>query len=152
VITGGDGSNVIVSGAGADAISGGAGNDTITAGAGRDIIDGGAGADRFNFAHGDTTANNGLWDVINNWNAADKLHFAGAAVTAATYTELTAADALTAFNQATADIAAGAHNVVVVQVGGDVLVFADSGDNNTIGDAVVLVGKSLADIDATSLV
>jgi hypothetical protein len=41
---------------------------------------------------------------------------------------------------------------VAIQVGGDVLVFVDSAANNTVGDAVVLVGKSLADIDAGNFV
>jgi len=39
-----------------------------------------------------------------------------------------------------------------VQVGTDTLVFVDSANNNTVGDAVVLVGKSLADIDVTNFV
>jgi hypothetical protein len=41
---------------------------------------------------------------------------------------------------------------VVVQVGGDVVVFADTGALNTADDAVVLVGRTLADISADNIV
>jgi len=143
---------VLTSGSGADTITGGVGSDTITGGAGRDVMTGGGGADKFVFALHDTTPTNGLWDVINDWNATDKIHFAGPAVANANYSEITAADAVTAFNTAQADIAAGNHDVVAVQVGADVLLFVDSAANNTIGDAVVLIGKSLTDIDVSNFV
>jgi len=41
---------------------------------------------------------------------------------------------------------------VAVQVGGDVVVFADTDANNTADTAVVLVGRSLTDIDSTNIV
>jgi Ca2+-binding RTX toxin-like protein len=152
-LDGGRGDDSLLGSAGADTIVGDGGSDTLAGGAGRDILfGGGGGVDQFNFAHGDTTPTNGQWDVISDWAAGDKLHFAGPAVSEANYVEVTTADAVSAVQTATTEIGANTHDVVAVQVGADVLVFVDSAGDNTVGDAVVLVGKSLADIDSSNFV
>ena len=49
-------------------------------------------------------------------------------------------------------ISAG-NNYVAVRVGGDVVVFVDSGNNNgTAEDAIVLVGRTLADVEPANFV
>jgi hypothetical protein len=112
-------------------------------------MSGGAGADTFIFAAGDTTPDGGLWDVITDFETADKLDFAN---TGTVYNEITATDAVDAVAKATARIAAG-DDVVAVQVGSDVIVFVDSGNNDGVADdAVALIGRTLADISASNFI
>jgi len=108
-------------------------------------------------------------DQIKDWEGGtsaaplDHLHFAGlAGVTtvlgtadASNYVEVTAAsyDAATAL--ANTFFQGNQVHYVVAQVGTDVVVFADTtnGGGLTAGDdAVVLVGRSLTDIDTTSII
>jgi hypothetical protein len=85
--------------------------------------------------------------VILDWDAGDLLDAPGAAPTPATYAELLASDTLLAQSLANSLIAGGI-DVVVVQAGADLIVFFDSAANNgTADDAVVMAGRSLADID-----
>ncbi|MDP3175098.1 MAG: calcium-binding protein, partial [Phenylobacterium sp.] len=149
-ITGGDGGDILLGGAGTDTISGGAGNDTLNSGAGKDQLTGGAGQDRFVFGLGDSGSTVGSFDLINDWEATDRLSFPGAA--SLNYTESTQADFATAETFANAQIAGGAA-VVAVQVGTDVVVFADTGGNaGTYEDAIVLVGRTINDISSTNYV
>ncbi|MDP3173764.1 MAG: hypothetical protein Q8M88_04960, partial [Phenylobacterium sp.] len=91
----------------------------------------------------------GSFDLINDWEATDRLDFGGAGVS---YTESTQADFTTAETFANAQIAAGV-DVVAVQVGTDVVIFTDNAaDNGTYEDAVVLVGRSVNDISDTNIV
>src|SRR4051812_1953244 len=56
------------------------------------------------------------------------------------------------YNPASATQAATV-NFVAVQVGADVVVFADSaGNNGTADDAITLVGKTLADIQGANII
>ena len=68
------------------------------------------------------------------------------------YLELSASTYEAALALATTQISGGTVDYVVVQVGTDVVVFADNGGAaNTVEDAVVLVGRTLADISASSV-
>lgn len=157
-MSGGDGADQIVGGAGSDSISGGVGADTITGGAvtvgvpngGRDFLSGGDGVDRFFFAAADSSLTAGSGDQILDWATEDRLAFAGnGAATALTYLEGTAGNYADAVLLANAAITAGVINYVSVQVGGDVVVFADvAATGNGLAEvAIVLVGRTLADID-----
>ncbi|MDB5422707.1 MAG: hemolysin-type calcium-binding region protein, partial [Phenylobacterium sp.] len=110
--------------------------------------------DVFLFSTGQSGTAPGALDRILDWTAgADRLHFIGLAdATRTTYLELTAADYGAAKILADSQIAAG-NNYVAVQVGGDVILFVDSASNNgAADDAVMLVGRTLADIDYANIV
>jgi Ca2+-binding RTX toxin-like protein len=158
-------SNVLNGNLGDDTLIGGRAKDTISGGGGADVLTGGAGADSFQFAAGDSPATNAAGrDQILDWTgggatAVDTLVFGdGGQVTAAThlttYIEITATDLTDAATKVAA--AFGQHfQVVAVQVGSDVVVFADAGAIAGVLDAtdtgVVLVGRSLADIDFNNI-
>jgi Ca2+-binding RTX toxin-like protein len=143
------GNDLIQAGGGADTLDGGAGNDTLDGGAGGDVIITGGGADVIVIGQGQSLA--GQTDVVSDWNSGDTIQFAHVAGDASTYSEGTAADMASATTMANGLIASGAANVVAVQVGSDVAVFADSADNNgTQDDVVVLTGRTLADVSASN--
>jgi Ca2+-binding RTX toxin-like protein len=146
-----DGADTLSGGLGADTLDGGAGDDVINGGAGRDVITTGAGADivMVGLSHSGTTA--ATADSITDWNAADKLIFANVPASAAEYVANSAPDYAVAATYASGLIVSGAANIVAVQVGGDVVVFADSGANNgSADDVVILSGRSLADVSYTN--
>jgi Ca2+-binding RTX toxin-like protein len=150
----GGGNDTVVGNAGNDTIQGGDGNDTMAGGAGTDFLRGGNGNDLFNTGNGDSGVTAGSLDQILDWQATDALHFAagGAATDGVNYIELTAASYDAALALANGQIAGGVVNYVVVQVGSDTVVFTDTGnDNGTAEDAVVLVGRTLADISAANI-
>lgn len=158
-LDGGAGNDALVGGDGSDAIFGGTGDDTIDGFDGPDSETGGAGADLFQF-YGDEarTAFAGL-DRILDWAAEDKLSFTSSndveigAGTSANYAEITAATYDAALAAANAQVAGGVVNYVAAQVGADVFVFADSEANNGVADsAIILVGKTLADIAFTNMI
>ncbi len=139
------GADTLSGGAGADTLDGGSGDDVINGGAGHDVITTGAGADivMVGLSASGTTA--ATADSIADWSSADKLIFASVPASGAEYAESTAADYSAASTYAGGLIASGAANVVAVQVGGDVVVFADSAANNgSADDVVMLTGKGLA--------
>jgi len=70
------------------------------------------------------------------------------------YLELTASTYDQALSLANTQISTAAVDYVVVQVGADVVVFADTAGANTSNpdDAVVLVGRTLADISAGNII
>ena len=158
-ITLGDASSAADGGSGADTITGGAGADTITGGFGADDLRGGGGGDTFQFSVGHSGTTEGSLDRILDWTGGrstgppDHIAFAGlASATPTTYLELKAANYGAAKLLADVQIAAG-NDYVAVQIGADVVLFVDSGSNNgTAEDAVVLVGRTLADIDYTNLI
>lgn len=158
-ITAGDGGAAADGGSDNDTITGGPGGDTITGGSGTDVLRGGDGPDRFVFASGHSGTAEGLLDRILDWSGgrsgapADQFHFLGiAGATPTTYLELTVSTYAAAKVLADSQIAAG-NNFVAVQIGADVVLFVDTGANNgTAEDAVVLVGRTLADIDYTNIV
>ncbi|MBS0362420.1 MAG: hypothetical protein JSR98_13665, partial [Proteobacteria bacterium] len=115
---------------GSDSLSGGDGADTLSGGGGPDVLTGGTGADLFVVHAGESLAVAGQMDKVTDWSSGDFLSFSGAAATAGNYVEQSAgsfAEALAAANQ---QIASGAAEYVAVQVGDDVLVFADSRNDN----------------------
>jgi Ca2+-binding RTX toxin-like protein len=174
VVTGGPGNDALtgsgdadtMSGlAGADTLDGGAGGDTIDGGEGDDVIIGGPGADRltgyvgadlFVIHPGDSPAVQGQMDTITDWRFVgddDHLAFSAKAATAASYMEARADTFAAAKAIADAAIAKGVIDYVAVAVGSDVIVFADTRDDNgSADDAVVLTNRSLDQISVTSIV
>jgi Ca2+-binding RTX toxin-like protein len=141
------GNDSIAGGGGNDTLDGGAGDDTLAGGAGADVIITGGGHDVIVVGQGETSTVSGGADVITDWNASDVIRFAHAPVQASEFATGTAADYNSALAYANGLIAAGTVNVVAVAVGADVVVFADSaGDNGVADDAVVLSGRTLADV------
>jgi Ca2+-binding RTX toxin-like protein len=165
VLNGDLGDDSLIGGRAKDTISGGDGDDAIEGGGGADVLTGGAGSDTFRFAAGDSPATSVAGrDQILDWTgggatAVDTLVFGdGGQVTAAnhptTYAEITATNLTDAATKVAA--AFGQHfQVVAVQVGSDVVVFADAGATAGALDAadaaVVLVGRSLTDIDFNNI-
>lgn len=146
-----DGADLLRGGKGADTIDGGAGNDTLSSGHGADVLTGGAGADVFRI-DGSAKTLAGLDQITDFTHGEDRLVFHDAAVaTTANFATDTAVDFHTAVADANAKMAAGA-DFVAVQVGADVLVFADhAGEpgepaDHHVESGVLLVGKTLADI------
>lgn len=156
VITFSDGSRLQIGATGADSVGGGSGRDALYGGDGADTLNGGAaadqlygggGADRFVVATGQSAATGDGMDRVFDWSASDQIYFSGAAGTATNYLELSATSFSAALVLANAQIAAGVVNYVAIAVGADVLVFADSrNDNGGADDAVTLVGRRLDDI------
>jgi Ca2+-binding RTX toxin-like protein len=141
------GADSLSGGAGADTLDGGAGNDVINGGAGHDLIILGGGADTVSVGLGQSGATAATADSIQDWGSDDLLLFANVPASASEYAENTAADLTIATNYASGLIVSGSANVVAVQVGSDVVVYADSGANNgAIDDVVILTGKTLADV------
>lgn len=155
LLNGGDGNDRLVSqGPEASTLNGGAGDDTLTAaGAGRDILYGDTGQDRFEFV-AKTAPSLGVEAEIRDWEMHDKLHFDAVSVLSApasilprSYSEFVADNYATALSIANENISATGAVYVAAQVGGNVYVFADTGDPTDGADiAVLLVGRNLADI------
>lgn len=145
------GNDSISGGDGADTLDGGSGADTIDGGAGADVIITGGGADVIVIAQGQSGTAPGAEDVISDWSSSDTLRFAHPPVSASQFVEGSAADYASATTFANGLIALGSANVVAVAVGTDVVVFADSAnDNGSADDVVVLSGRSLADVSAAN--
>jgi len=143
------GNDLIQTGGGADTLDGGAGSDTLDGGAGGDLITTGGGADVIVVGQGGSLP--GQSDIVTDWNSSDTVRFAHPSGDATTYAQGSAADYAAATAFANHLIASGAANVVSVQVGADVAVFADSADDNgTADDLLVLSGRTLADVSATN--
>jgi Ca2+-binding RTX toxin-like protein len=136
----------------ANAMFAGGGADTLSGGGGADTLHGGAGSDQFVFAHGDSGLSAAAMDVVSDWTSGEELSFTGLAQgTAANYAQQTAATLALAKTAADSLIAAGTVDYVAVQVGSDVIVFADGANNDgQADDAVMLKGASLSAIDSTS--
>lgn len=144
-ISGLEGDDILRGGPGADTIDGGAGNDTLTGGPGPDVLTGGAGADVFKIG-GSAHTLAGLDQITDFTHGEDKLVFNdGPIATATNFATATAADFQTALADANTQMAAGA-DYVAVQVGANVVVFSDEAGEHHVESAVLLVGKTLADI------
>jgi Ca2+-binding RTX toxin-like protein len=139
---------------GNDTLFGGDGADTLVGGGGRDVIVGNFGPDRFDFAASTSSTAAGQADTITGWQAEDHIRFEAIGGVSSGYSEITAANEAEALAAANALIQSGRVDVVAVQVGADVIVFADSGGDDADGaeDAVRLVGVTLADISIGSFV
>lgn len=153
-ISGGTGRDLIRGTNGIDSLSGGSENDVIIGWGGADTVSGGAGVDEFDFFGGQTSTVLAEVDVITDWNSEDFLYFqdlqTGDAVgpgAGINYLEATAASFDAALSLANDQIAGRVINYVVVQVGGDLFIFADARANDGGADAAVrLLGRSLDDI------
>jgi hypothetical protein len=134
--------------AGADSLDGGLGDDTLTGGDGADSLVGGAGLDTFQVAGAVATPDQ-LDQVQDFTTGEDTLDFGGLVATEESFTTDTAADLAAALAAANAKIGDGSVvDVVAVQVGADVIVFADTDAEVGADQAVVLVGRTLADISS----
>jgi len=147
-LSGTSGPDSVQGGYGNDSISGGAGDDTLFGAAGTDSLSGGDGADTFVVA-GVAGSAESLDHILDFTGGSDSLKFSGGpAATDANFATATATDYATAITAAFTATSGGAA-YVAVQVGGDVIVFADtSGVPGNIEDAVVLVGRSLSDVSS----
>ena len=145
-LSGTSGPDSIQGGYGNDTISGGAGDDTLVGAAGTDSLSGGDGADTFVVTGVSGTAA-GLDHVFDFTGGSDSLKFSGGpAATDANFDTATATDYASAITAAFTAASGGAA-YIAVQVGSDVIVFADTnGDPGNLEDAVVLVGRSLSDV------
>jgi Ca2+-binding RTX toxin-like protein len=152
VLTGGAHGDGLFGGYGADTLNGGAGDDVLQGGPGADVLTGGGGRDLFIFS-GESPPVAGQMDTITDWSSGDALSFFRGTTDPATYVESSAADFASAKAFADAQIGGGTVEYVSMQVGGDVIVFADShGNHGVADDAVILAGRTLADIDASNIV
>lgn len=137
-------------------VTGTAGNDAITGGAGADTMTGGDGNDRFVFGGGDTSSTTGSIDRINDFISADDSISFGVAATATNYAEFGYATSTyiyaQAFHDATALINSGSRDILAVQVGADVYVFADISGTNMVTGTVHLHGVTLAGVEQADFV
>jgi len=141
------GNDLISGGGGDDTLDGGVGNDTIDGGAGRDSIQTGAGLDVINVVLGQSAVGATFSDSVSDWSTSDFISFASRPAGASDYVETTASDFAAATALANGMIASGSANLVVVAVFADLVVFADSANNNgTADDAVILTGRGLTDV------
>jgi Ca2+-binding RTX toxin-like protein len=144
---------VLYGAAGADTLDGGAGNDTLIGGQGADVLTGGGGNDVFHIdgcgAH-DTLSASTIDQVTDFTSGEDHLQIGHGAATAANFATSTAADFDAALTAANSLFAAGTAHYVAVQIGSDVLVFAE-GHGHSAETAALLVGKSLSDISYSDI-
>ena len=146
-ISGGDGSDVLHGARGDDSLDGGAGDDTLDGGVGANWLTGGAGEDVFAITQKVASDAASLDHITDFTHGDDRISFGGTVSLAGhPFWSGTEADYAGALAQATAQITSGAADIVFVQVGADVIVFADSNLHDRVEGAAVLVGKSLADI------
>jgi Ca2+-binding RTX toxin-like protein len=147
-----DGLNLVRGGAGNDVLRGGSGfgSDTLDAGLGVDTLTGGSGADVFvlDAKTSELGINPPLCDRITDWEVVDHIKLRGPIGGPNGYAELTATDFFDGIGRAGQLLAGGTVEVVAVQVGSDVLVFADAGASNAVDTATFLIGRTLADISA----
>jgi Ca2+-binding RTX toxin-like protein len=148
-IDGGDGNDCLDGTGGGDTLNGGAGADTLAGGHGGDLLTGGSGADVF-LMSGRVTASDASVDRITDFTHGEDLLGFGrqASLAGHTLSSGTASSYADAFNQAKAQIASGAADIVALQVGADLIVFADSYQHDHLDGAAILVGKTIADFSA----
>lgn len=156
-IVGGSAADLLIGDLGDDTLSGGEGDDTLTGGGGVDQLTGGPGADLFTFTAGSSGLTAGTLDRILDWSAQDRLHFGAAAAPGAaisTYQESQspAGDFNAAREAASVLISKSGVSFVAYQIGADVVVFADADGDKAVDNAVLLVGRTLADIDVDSII
>jgi Ca2+-binding RTX toxin-like protein len=133
-----------------ETLSGGDGADTIQGMGGLDVVFGGQGADLFFLGSGQSNLQAGRLERIMDWSHEDRIGAFNIGDLSQNYVETTAPDYASALSRAQS---APANGVVVVQVGSDVIVFTDvpaSPNSIVVPDAVMLVGRTLADIDVSN--
>jgi Ca2+-binding RTX toxin-like protein len=144
-LTGTDAGEALTGGTGKDILDGGAGDDTLSGGGGADLLHGGSGADVFTVS-GPVDAPDGLDQVQDFTTGEDSLDFGGLTATDTSFATDTAVDYASALAAANAKMADGTVDVVAVQVGDDVIVFADTSGDAGADEAVVLVGNTLTGV------
>ena len=148
-------------GTGSDTINGGSGNDIIVGGGGADLLTGGGGSDTFQFAVGSSpaTGGGGSGATITDWKSTDSLKIGALGAGAGVFH----ADALSASNFTAAISVADTQistthagdKYAAVQVGSDVIIFADTsgpGHITSADDAIILTGRTLADVLASDFI
>lgn len=140
------GRNTLLGGDGNDSLEGGEGAETLDGGAGFDTLAGGFGSDLFIEDDGlgvqfviETTVNR-----ISHWESTDRIQLRGT-FTAQQYVETTSDTYFAAQTLVETAMRNGAE-VVAVQIGGDVVVYTDVSAGSSIHNAIVLAGRTLADI------
>ena len=168
ILDGGNGNDLVEGGrefGRAETLFGRAGADTLVGFAGRDLLSGGDGPDLFRYHEaGEATVfaqSVAELEHIAGWAAEDRLQFltgrlpdgsrVSIAGTDANYAERTAADFFGANSAAFEAITAG-KTFVAVQVGADVILFAKLSGDQGASDAIVLTGRTLADIGFDNIV
>ncbi|WP_374468976.1 calcium-binding protein [Phenylobacterium sp.] len=133
---------------GGDRVDGGDGPDWLSGGPGADTLTGGAAIDFFIWSAWESGTAEGGIDVVADWEASDRIRLPLTGGGAG-YAEFAAANYASALTTANQQIASGAADVVAVAVGGDVVVFADTrNDNGQADDAFLLRGRNLDWVDA----
>ncbi|MDP3116711.1 MAG: hypothetical protein Q8N19_06300, partial [Phenylobacterium sp.] len=89
-------------------------------------------------------------DRITDFTAADDTIGFGITGSATNYAEISVGTYAQALSDASALITSGSRDIVAVQVGADVFVFADISSNNTVTGTVQLMGITLAGVSETN--
>ncbi|UTP37966.1 hypothetical protein M9M90_12020 [Phenylobacterium sp. LH3H17] len=139
------GEETVPGGATSESLSGDDGNNTLVGGAGADSLAGGAGADDF-VVEGVADTADGLDQIFDFTSGEDRLVMGAGPGAEDTVGFGIADDFASAMGSALQAVASGA-DYVAMQVGSDLVVFANTDDDpSTLDVAVVLVGRSLSDI------
>jgi hypothetical protein len=145
-LSGGDGADMLRGEAGNDTLVGGGGADTLSGGRGSDLLTGGPGHDLFQLGGPDV-------DRITDFtHGEDRLAFGDhLKLTDATFAQGTAASYADALSFANSKITSGSADLVAVQVGANVVVFADSTHHNHIDATAMLIGKTLSGLSVSDI-
>lgn len=152
LLVGGEGNDTLGGAGGADTLSGGDGNDRLNGSAGADIMSGGDGVDTFVLVN--RPASNTLEDVdrILDWSSGDRIKLIGPAPG---YVEAGAPDLALALNLAQQAMADGRIDLAAVQIPNGVAIFTrafEFGPVGAVDTAVLLVGRTLADISQSNFI
>lgn len=146
-IIGTDADDFLKGGHQGDTLDGGAGNDTLSGGGGSDLLIGGAGEDVFLVGGKVASTEAGLDQIQDFTTGVDRIGFGGSVSLAGhSFLQDTEADYASALAKATQAITSDSADIVFVQVGADVVVFADGNLHNQVSDAIVLQNVSLTGI------
>ncbi len=149
-MVGTNGDDRLRGGRGDDSLDGGAGDDTLAGGQGADQLTGGESDDAFKVT-GPARSQDDLDQVTDFTSGEDRLLFGAKAGDDAEFATAEADDFETAREAADAAVADGA-TYVAVQVGQDVIVFADADpEHEGAEQAILLVGRSLTDVALADL-
>jgi Ca2+-binding RTX toxin-like protein len=152
-LVGGDGADSLIGGVRSDSLVGGTGADTLQGGDGADTMVGGEGADLLLAAPydvivaSDAPLSASAIDTVRGWARESFIALSGGSFVDDRYFEGNAETFDAARSIANSRIATGQSDIVVVSLGGDLIVFADSGeDNGTADTAIRLADARLDDI------
>lgn len=146
-LSGGAGDDLLQGGRRGDTLDGGLGDDTLVGGDGGDLLTGGAGADLFRIESSPKTLND-LDRIADFTSGEDRIIFGDdLKPTETNVATATAADFKSALHEANLRMADDEIEFVLVQVGDDVIVFAADENASHPESAVLLVGRSLIDLN-----